>query len=326
MADHPLTELVHDLGRTLLRGDGADLADAHLLTRFVERKDEAAFEALVRRHGPMVLGVSRRLLRNAHDAEDAVQVVFLVLAQKAAWVRPREAVAGWLYGVARKAALKVRAAAARRKERPMAVLPEPPPRPGPGEDQRPLLERELSRLPEKYHAVVVLCDLEGRSRRDAAHLLGWPEGTVCGRLARARALLARRLSRHGVTVSGASVATLVIADPASACLSAATLRAVLQVVSTHAASGATVPPHVLTLAREVGRTFWLSKLKFVAVVLSGAGLLGATVGVGGLALFQGPRAALQKSIANGAPATPVVVAAVDVRTDAQQLQGVWELV
>src|SRR6516164_5764240 len=115
MASHPWTELTHDLGRALLRRDGADLTDAQLLTRFAERQDEAAFEALVRRHAPMVLGVCRRLLRHAHDAEDAVQVVFLVLAQKAASVRPREAVAGWLYGVARKAALKARAAAARRQ-------------------------------------------------------------------------------------------------------------------------------------------------------------------------------------------------------------------
>src|SRR6516162_6630430 len=157
MAGNPLTELTHDLGRALLRRDGA------------------AFEALVRRHAPMVLGVSRRLLRNAQDAEDAVQVVFLVLAQKAASVRPREAVAGWLYGVARKAALKARAAAARRKEQQVAELPEPPPRQDAGEDLRPLLEGALSRLPEKYRAVVVLCDLEGRSRRDAAQLLGWPE-------------------------------------------------------------------------------------------------------------------------------------------------------
>jgi RNA polymerase sigma factor (sigma-70 family) len=326
MAGNPLTELTNDLGRALLRRDGADLADAQLLTRFAERGDEAAFEALFRRHAPMVLGVCRRLLRNAQDAEDAVQVVFLVLAQKAASVRPREAVAGWLYGVARKAALKARAAAARRKERPVAELPEPPPRPGPGEDLWPLLERELSRLPEKYRAVVVLCDLEGRSRREAARLLGWPEGTVCGRLARARALLARRLGRSGVTLSGATVAALAVADPAPACVSAATLRAVLRSASPHAASAATVPPHVLTLVRGVRRALWLGKLKVAAAALAGAGLLGAGVGVAGRALHQGPGAAWQGSVAAGAPATPAHVAPADVRTDAQRLRGVWELV
>jgi RNA polymerase sigma factor (sigma-70 family) len=326
MAGHPLKELTHDLSRALLRRDGADLTDAQLLARFAEQREEAAFEALVRRHAPMVLGVCRRLLRHAQDAEDAFQVVFLVLAQKAGSVRPREAVAGWLYGVARKAALKARAAAARRRERPVAELPEPPPRPGPGEDLRPLLERELSRLPEKYRAVVVLCDLEGRSRREAARRLGWPEGTVCGRLARARALLARRLGRCGVALSGSAVATLAAADCAAACVPAATLAAVLRSASPHAASAGTVPPRVLALVRGVRRALVLGKLKVAAVALCVAGLLGAGVGLAGRALDQGPGAAPQGPAAAGAPATPAHAAPADVRTDAQRLRGVWELV
>jgi RNA polymerase sigma factor (sigma-70 family) len=326
MADHPLTELMHDLGSAMLRRDGADLSDAQLLTRFIERRDEAAFEALVRRHLPMVLGVSRRLLRNAQDVEDAVQVVFLVLAQKAASVRPREAVAGWLYGVARKAALKARAAAARRKERPVAELPEPSPRQGPPDDLRPLLDHALSRLPEKYRAVVVLCDLEGRSRRDAARLLGWPEGTVCGRLARARALLARRLIRSGVALSGATLAGLTVTDPASASVPAATLRVVLGAASPHAASPATVPSTVLALVQAVRRSLWLSKLKLAAVAIAGAGLLSAGVGVAGRAFHQGPGAVLQASVSARAPATPAHVASADVKTDARRLQGTWTLV
>jgi RNA polymerase sigma factor (sigma-70 family) len=326
MAGNSLTELTHDLGRALLRQGGADLPDAQLLTRFAERRDEAAFEALVRRHAPMVLGVCRRLLRNVHDAEDAVQVVFLVLAQKAASVRPREAVAGWLYGVARKAALKARAAAARRKEQPVAELPEPPPRRDPGEDLWPSLERELGRLPEKYRAVVVLCDPEGRSRREAAGLLGWPEGTVCGRLARARALLARRLGRSGVAPAGATVAALAVADPAPACVPAATLRAVLRSASPHAASAATVPPHVLALARGVRRALWWGKLRVAVAALAGACLLGAGVGVAGRALHTGPGAALRGAVPAGAPATPTPIAPAGVRTDAQRLRGVWELV
>jgi RNA polymerase sigma factor (sigma-70 family) len=325
MASHPWTELTHDLGRALLRRDGADLTDAQLLTRFAERRDEAAFEALVRRHAPMVLGVCRRLLRNVHDAEDAFQVVFLVLAQKAASVRPREAVVGWLYGVARKAALKARAAAARRKEQPMAKLPEPPPRQQPGEDLRPMLEREMSRLPEKYRAVVVLCDLEGRSRRDAAHLLGWPEGTVCGRLARARALLARRLGRCGVALTGAAVAALAAADPAPAGVPATTIASVLRSVRPHAASAGTVPPQVLTLVRGVRRALWLGKLKVAAAVLAGAVLVGAALGIAGRALYQGPGAAPPGPDAAGAaPAAPVAPAAVP--TDRQRLRGVWQLV
>lgn len=318
MAEHPLIELTRDLGSALMRRDGVDLADAQLLTRFVERGDEDAFEALVRRHAPMVLGVCRRLLRNTEDAEDAVQVVFLVLAQKSALVRPREAVAGWLYGVARKAALKARAAAARRKERPVPELPEPPPRQATGEDMGPLLERELSRLPEKYRAVVVLCDLEGRSRRDAARLLGWPEGTVCGRLARARALLVRRLGRYDLALPGATVAALAVAGSGPACVPAATLRAVLRSASPHAAA---VPPHVLTLAREVRRALWLGKLKAGAVAFVAAGLIGVGMVIAGREFDQGSGTASQGSVA-----TPAHIAPADVRTDAQRLQGVWEFV
>jgi RNA polymerase sigma factor (sigma-70 family) len=322
MAGNSLSGLTHDLGRALLRRDGADLADGHLLTLFAERGDEAAFEALVRRHAPMVFGVCRRVLRHAQDAEDAVQVAFLVLAQKAASVRPREAVAGWLYGVARKAALKARASAARRKERPVAELPEPPPRHNPAEDLWPVVERELSRLPEKYRAVVVLCDLESRSRRDAARLLGWPEGTVCGRLARARALLARRLGRCRAALAGATVAALAAADPAPACVSAATLRAVLQSASPDAAAAASVPPYVLTLARGVRRALWLGKLKIAAAMLAVASLLGTGIGI---ALHQGPGARQVAGPARAASGTGHAMPT-QIKTDAQRLQGVWQLV
>jgi RNA polymerase sigma factor (sigma-70 family) len=315
MADHPLKEAMHDLGCAILRRDGADLADAQLLTRFVERGDEAAFEALVRRHAPMVMGVCRRLLRNTQDVEDAVQVVFLVLAQKAASVRPREAVAGWLYGVARKAALKARAVAARRKEQQVSELPEPPAPQRPRDDLRPLLERELSRLPEKYRAVVVVCDLEGRSRRDAARLLGCPEGTVCGRLARARALLARRLGRNGVVLSGATMAALAEADPAPASVPADVLIAVLRSASPRA----TVAPHVLALASGVRRALWLGKFKVAIAALALTGLLVHGVGVAGHVLKNAQGGVLEGEVAGTAAARTHV-------TDAQRLRGVWKLV
>jgi RNA polymerase sigma factor (sigma-70 family) len=324
VAGSPLTELTNDLGRILLCHDGADLTDAQLLTRFIERGDEAAFEALVRRHASMVLGVCRRVLRNSHDAEDPFQVVFLVLAQKAASVRPREAVASWLYGVARKAALKARAAAARRREHQVHELPEPPPREVPGEDLRPLLESELTRLPDKYRAVVVLCDLEGRSRRDAARLLGWPEGTVCGRLARARALLARRLGRS-VAVVGASLTTLAAADPAPAGVPSTLLTVVLRSASPHTASAAAVSPHILTLVRGVRRALWLGKLKVVVAVLAVAGLLGTSLGLAGRTLRFGPGAVpgSDEAVASAAQAH---AGPAGIRTDPQQLQGVWQLV
>jgi RNA polymerase sigma factor (sigma-70 family) len=327
MASRSLTELTHDVGQALLRRDGADLTDAQLLGRFAEQADEAAFEALVRRHGPMVLGVCRRLLRNAEDAEDAAQVVFLVLAKKATAVWPREAVANWLYGVACKAALKARSAAARRKERQVANLPERPARPCPQDDLRLLLDRELSRLPTKYRAVVVLCDLEGLTRREAARQLGLPDGTVCGWLARARALLARRLTRCGLALSAAALEALLAADTASACLPTTVLTGTLRSVSPGAAA---VSPHVLALVHGVRRALFLSKLK-VAAALIVAGFLGAGVGVTGLAHHLLPGADLQGSLPHGTPeALAHTRSPADVigagRTDAQQLPGTWVLV
>src|SRR6516162_9184327 len=136
--------------------------DGLLLARFVAARDEASFAALLRRHGPMVLGVCRRVLRHAHDAEDAFQATFLVLAKKAAAVAKREAVASFLYGVAYRTALRARAQAARRRatERQVGDMPHPAVEPPEAQDWRPVLDRELSQLPQKYRACLVLCDLE----------------------------------------------------------------------------------------------------------------------------------------------------------------------
>ncbi len=330
MAARSLTDLTRDLGQALLRQDGAGLSDAQLLTRFVEQEDEAAFEALVRRHAPMILGVCRRLLRNAHDVEDAVQVVLLVLARKAASVWPRERLANWLYGVACKAALKARSAAARRRERPVAELPEPRPViDRPVDDLRPVLDRELSRLPAKYRAVVVLCDLEGRTRRDAAQELGWPEGTVCGRLARARALLARRLTRGGVTCSAIALEILLAADASSACAPTSPLPAALRSVGLGGATpAATVPSRVLVLAQSVQRALFLGQLKIAAATaLLASSLLGAGVGMAGLVHRQAADTDAKQTVAAEAQRAVRRTAPVrDSRTDAERLQGSWVLV
>src|SRR5258708_598116 len=191
-----LDYLIDALFRAVASVD-AEPTDCDLLGRFIAARDEDAFAALMRRHGPMVWGVCRRVLPNDSDAEDAFQATFLILALKAASVTPAEMVGNWLYGVARTTALKARRTNRRRAghEHSVAVLPEPAsvPRDDRWDDLRPILDAELSRLPDRYRTVIVLCDLEGVVRREAARWLGLPEGTINSRLSRARALLAKRL-------------------------------------------------------------------------------------------------------------------------------------
>src|SRR5689334_1579885 len=175
----------------LHKADGP--TNRQLLEAFLSRREEAAFAALLRRHGPMVLGVCHRVLRNVHDAEDAFQATFLVLARRAASLRLRDAVGGWLHGVACRTALEARARRARLRRREKLVEDMPAVAAGPEdpwEELRHLLDREVHRLPDIYRLAIVLCDLEGRSRRAAAEELGVPEGTLSSRLAAARKRLA----------------------------------------------------------------------------------------------------------------------------------------
>jgi RNA polymerase sigma factor (sigma-70 family) len=193
----------------VLTRDGGGLSDAQLLSCFVERRDAAAFEALLRRHGPMVLGTCRRILGDTHEADDAFQAVFLVFVRKAASVASRETVGGWLYGVAYRTALAARTRRRRHRAREKQVEAMPQPTVEPEDTWRelkPLLDKELSRLPEKFRVPVVLCDLEGLPRRQVARQLGLPEGTLSSRLHTAPRTLAQRLSRYGFAVSGGALA------------------------------------------------------------------------------------------------------------------------
>src|SRR5262245_5447039 len=185
----------------------AGLTDGQLLDAYLARRDEAAFECLVWRHGPAVLGACRRLLGNDADAEDAFQATFLVLVRKAHAVRRRGTVGAWLYGVACNVARKARANAVRRRAKELAAGRAPTPTPV-DPDVRPTIDDEVNRLPEKYRVPIVLCELEGQQIADAARQLGWPQGTLASRLARGRDLLARRLSRRGLTVAGFSTAAI----------------------------------------------------------------------------------------------------------------------
>jgi RNA polymerase sigma factor (sigma-70 family) len=248
----------------------ADRPDAELLHRYAAGRDEAAFEALVRRHGPMVLGVCRRLLRCDADAEDAFQATFLVLARKAAAVRDPTAVGNWLYGVAANVARRARVRNRRRREHELAAGSLPRPTAGVGwPEEIGLVDDELARLPARYRIPIVACALEGRTIREAADDLGWAPGTVATRLARGRDLLARRLGRRGVAVPAALLAVAATAAPLPAGL-------VTQVVRVGVAVGV-VPAAVLALTNEVTRAMLFTKLKAAAVALLAAGLAAVAV-------------------------------------------------
>ncbi len=186
---------------------GGGLTDGQLLTRFIAARDEASFAALVRRHGPMVLGVCSRLLRDFQDAEDAFQATFLILARKAGSVVKRESVGCWLYGVAYRTAQEARSANARRRERerPMSEVPHPEVAPAEVQDWRPLLDQELNRLPEKYRSAVVLCATwkDAVVEEGGTQQLDIARGDfLSSRLATARNLLAKRLAGSGLAALG----------------------------------------------------------------------------------------------------------------------------
>jgi RNA polymerase sigma factor (sigma-70 family) len=182
--------------------------DRELVARFVRERDQSAFAELVRRHGPVVLGVCRRVTGHPQDAEDAFQAVFLVLARKAARIGNPDLLGNWLYGVAVRVAQKARRSAARRRAREVAVspLPDPPARPAPATGELgPILDEELAALPQWYRDAILLCDLRGVSREEAAALLDVPEGTLSSRLANGRKKLAARLTKRGIALSAAAV-------------------------------------------------------------------------------------------------------------------------
>jgi RNA polymerase sigma factor (sigma-70 family) len=265
-ASGPLNGLLRHLGRAALRG-GPELADADLLGRWLSLRDESAFEALVWRHGPMVLGVCRRVLGNAADAEDAFQATFLVLVRKAASVVPRSRVGSWLHGVAHRTALKALEMNSRRRKREQ-VARQQPAADAPRDEEELLarLDEELGRLPEKYRVPIVLCHLEGRAVQEAARELGLPQGTLASRLARGRALLARRLGRGEAAIPAAS------ALPAS--LVSGTVKAALL---TEAGVAAGVPAKALLLSERVLKSMLLAKLTTGSSLLLLAALI-ATVG------------------------------------------------
>ena len=251
----------------MLVHERAGLTDGQLLGCFIDQRDDAAFSALVRRHGPMVWGVCRRLL-NQHDAEDAFQATFLVLVRKATSVVPRERVANWLYGVARQTALQARRNTARRRAREKQVTDMPEPAVAEQDlwrDLQPLLDHELSRLPDAYREVIVLSDLEGKTRKEVARQLGLPEGTVGSRLARARAMLAKRLTRQGVTLAGGILGAVLAKQVASAGMPNSVVDSTIKAASLLAAGKAVatgaISLKVVALTEGVIKAMLVTKLK-----------------------------------------------------------------
>jgi RNA polymerase sigma factor (sigma-70 family) len=273
-----LNKAVRHLRRVLVHHDAAR-SDTDLLAAYTRQHDQSAFEALLRRHGPMVMGVCRRILRNRHDAEDAFQTTFLVLVRKASTLRSPGLLANWLYGVAHRTALEARKAAARRRAKEATVVPPTPTPEDTWADLRPVLDQELQRLPATYRAVIVLCDLEGRTRKETARHLGCPEGTVASRLATARRLLAKRLARHGVGVSGGLLAA-VLAEHAAAPVSAAVFASTADAAGLLAA-GAAIPAPLAALTEGVLKAMLLDRLKPAGLILAGllVGLLGTAAGL-----------------------------------------------
>jgi RNA polymerase sigma factor (sigma-70 family) len=249
--------------------------DAQLLERFVSRRDEPAFAALMVRHGPMVLCLCRQMLRDAQEAEDAFQAAFLVLARNADSIRKRPSLGAWLYGVAYRVAARLRGRAERRKtrERPdvdlssLAAAGQPDHR-----DLRHVLHEEIRRLPEKYRSPVLLCYLEGKTNEEAAAELRWPVGTVKARLWRAREMLRVRLARRGL---GSAAALLPDGSLRAAIRITACVVPVLLIEATVRAAGQLAAKGV---APTVAGAMQLAKLKGTAATLVAAVLLatGAT--------------------------------------------------
>ncbi len=260
-------------GRTALDG-----SDAELLERFAAVRDETAFEALLRRHGPLVWNVCRRALADEHAAEDAFQATFLVLVRKARSVSKQASLRSWLHGVALRVALH-----ARQQQRLRRLREQETPIRHPGDaaaeadwqDVRPILDEEIQRLPEKYRLPIILCYLEGKTNDEAARLLNCPRGTIATHLAQARERLRVRLIRRGLTLSAGTMVTLLTGNAMSAVVPSILLAQTAKLVL----SGA-VSVSLTTLTEGVLHAMFMSKIKMAfAVILMSAAIGGAGAGV-----------------------------------------------
>jgi len=275
--------VLREVRRLFQDGTVAGLGESQLLERFLSRRDESAFTALVARHGPMVLGVCRRWLRDEHEVEDAFQATFLVFVRKAATIRDRDLLGPWLFGVAMRTAARARARGLRRKSLGIETV-DPIAESAVGSSDAelgPILDEELDRLPEKYRRPIVLCYLEGLTHDEAARRLDWPVGTVRGRLARARQRLRDRLVRRGLAPSVLMVGGGLTSKARAAVplvLQEQTVRAALSYAAGPAIAAGMVSATAMALSGGVIRAMFLTKLKLAAIAtMAGIVATGAAV-------------------------------------------------
>jgi RNA polymerase sigma factor (sigma-70 family) len=284
-----LTSWLRGFRRTIAVREASELTDGDLLRRFVHDRDEMAFATLMQRHGPLVLGVCRRVLHDPNDADDAFQATFFVLARKAGSVGQPDRLANWLYGVALRVARKARFAAARRRTGQQQVMDMPAAessREADWNDLRQVLDDEVQRLPEKFRLPILLCYLEGRTREEAAKQLGWSAGAVKGMLERGRELLRSRLTRRGVTLSATSLAGLLSENALSAGVPAALSDSTIKAALLFAAGKVGAVGGAAALAEGVLQAMWISRLKVAVAVMLALVLAGTGAGV--LALSSRP--------------------------------------
>ncbi|HEV8060628.1 MAG TPA: sigma-70 family RNA polymerase sigma factor [Gemmataceae bacterium] len=283
MATAQMNGLVRYLRRVSMAGDRVALTDGDLLTRFLTLNDADAFEAIVRRHGPAVLAICRQVLGNDHDAEDAFQATFLVLLHKARSIANPEVVGSWLYGTAHYTARNARLSLARRRTHEqraghMAPIATTEPIMS-AADLQPLLE-EVARLPEKLRAPLTLCELQGKSRVQAAKLLNCREGTLSSRLARGRALLRTRLASRGFQFSIGALATACTRETLRATLPASlvarTMRTLAAWMSGDVAKVAGIAGQTVALTKVVLHGLAANQLKIWLLWLVGLATLTGT--------------------------------------------------
>jgi RNA polymerase sigma factor (sigma-70 family) len=273
-------------------GVTGNLSDGQLLDRFLARSGETAgeaFEALVARHGPMVLDVCENILRDPHNTRDAFQATFLVLASKATSIRRRDALAGWLFGVARRVALRSRADRARRRVYEGSAAEAKADRSAASTESWSELHEEIASLPERYREPVVLCYLEGLSTQAAASRLGCPHGTILSRLSRARQRLRAGLIRRGLAPTGLLTAGIAPGELPAAIplqLLIATVRESLRFTGQPTATAGLVSTTAADLAKRVLHIMMLSKLQ-----IAGAGTLAFFLVLSGIATFAPDSAA-----------------------------------